>query len=315
MDLEQRIGRRLKLKDLQTLAAVCRAGSMSKAAGQLAMSQAAISKALLEMERSLGFAVLERSASGVEPTGAGRVLLERSRAVFDELSEGLREIEAFADPQRGHVRLATTEAMLGVVTQLVGHLAQSHPGITLDVVIGDTAGLLAQMRARELDLVLTRLLPSERSDDLSAQPLFDESMAVLASQAHPTARRRRLRLSDLMGERWTLSPPDLPLGQLVARIFAAEGLALPASTVTTVSIFLRLNLLHTGEFVTVLPQSIAAQSLVRPWIKVLPVQLPAPPGTIALLRLKRRKPSGATQTVWQATRDVVSSAIGSKPLR
>lgn len=305
METDQWIGRRLKLKDLQTLAAVCRAGSMSKAAIQLAMSQAAISKALLEMERALGFPVLERHASGVEPTVAGRVLLERSRAVFDELGEGLREIDAFADPGRGHVRLGTTEAMLGVVTQLVGHLSETHPGITLDVVIGDTAGLLDRMRARELDLVLTRLLPSERSDDLIAQPLFDESMAVLASQEHRMAKKRQLRLADLMDERWTLSPPELPLGQLVARIFAAEGLELPASAVMTVSIYLRLNLLHTGQFVTVLPRSIAAQSLVRSWIKVLPVALPAPPGKIALLRLQRRKPSGATQTVWSATRDVV----------
>jgi DNA-binding transcriptional LysR family regulator len=308
MELEQRIGRRLKLKDLHTLSAVCRAGSMSKAATQLAMSQAAVSKALLEMERSLGFAVLERSTSGVQPTAAGRVLLERSRAVFDELSEGLREIEAFADPQRGHVRLGTTEAMLGVVTHLASRLARTHPGITLDIVIGDTAGLLAQLRARELDLVLTRLLPSERSEDLGAQPLFDEVMAVLASQTHPVAKRRRLRLADLMDQRWTLSPPELPLGQLVARIFAAQGLPLPAANVMTVSIYLRLNLLHTGEFVTVLPRSIAAQPLVRTWIKLLPVELPAPPGTIALLKLKRRKPSGAAQTVWQITRDVVHAS-------
>jgi len=307
MKPDLRIGRRLKLKDLQTLAAVCDAGSMSKAAVQLAMSQAAVSKALLEMERSLGFEVLERSASGVEPTVAGRVLLERSRAVFDELGEGLREIEAFADPERGHVRLGTTEAMLGVVTQLVGRLAESHPGVTLDVVIGDTAGLLAQMRARELDLVLTRLLPTERSEDLTSQPLFDESMAVLASREHRSAKKRQVRLADLMDERWTLSPPELPLGQLVARTFAAEGLALPASAVMTVSIYLRLNLLHTGEFVTMLPRSIAAQSLVRPWIKVLPVPLPAPAGKIALLRLKRRKPSGATETVWSATREVTRS--------
>ena len=289
------------------MAAVCDAGSMSKAAVQLAMSQAAVSKALLEMERSLGFAVLERSASGVEPTVAGRVLLERSRAVFDELGEGLREIEAFADPGRGHVRLGTTEAMLGVVTQLVGRLAGLHPGVTLDVVIGDTAGLLAQLRARELDLVLTRLFPTERSEDLTSQPLFDESMAVLASREHRSAKKRQVRLADLMDERWTLSPPELPLGQLVARIFAAEGLALPASAVMTVSIYLRLNLLHTGNFVTMLPRSIAAQPLVRPWIKVLPVALPAPVGKIALLRLKRRKPSGATETVWSATREVTRS--------
>ena len=275
---------------------------MAKAAAQLAMSQAAVSKALLEMERSLGFAVLERSSQGVRATSAGLVLLERSRVVFDELAEGLREIDALADPARGHVRLGTTEAMIGFVTRAIDRMAPAYPGITLDIVLADTAALLAQLRRRELDVVLTRRLPDEPADDLEVQPLFQETLAVLASREHPVARRRRMRLADLLQERWTLSPPGLPLGQLVARAFAADGLSPPAGAVMAVSIYLRLNLLHTGHFLTMLPRSIAQQPLVRPWIKVLPVELQPPPGEIALLRLAQRKPSGALQTFWRVAR-------------
>jgi DNA-binding transcriptional LysR family regulator len=145
----------------------------------------------------------------------------------------------------------------------------------------------------------TRLLPSEPAQDLHVRPLFDEALAVLASREHPVARRRQLRLADLMAERWTLSPPELPLGQLVARAFAAEGLPLPQGAVITVSIFLRLNLLRGGRFVSVLPRSTARQVLVRSWIKVLPIPVHPPPGRIALMRLARRKASGALETFWQ----------------
>lgn len=307
MEWEQRVGRRLKLRDLQTLAAVCRAGSMAKAAVELAMSQAAVSKALQEMERSLGFPVLERSSKGVCATAAGQVLLDRSRVVFDEIAEGLREIHALADPGKGQVRVGTTEAMIGFVTGVVDSLVRTYPGITLDFALGDTAGLIAQLRNRDLDVVITRLLPAEPADDLTTEMLFREELVVLCSKEHPAARRRRVGLADLMDERWTLSPPELPLGRLVARVFAEKGLPLPSGVVTTVSIFLRLNLLHTAHFVTMLPRSTALQPLVRSWVKVLPVDLPAPPGSIALLRLAHRKPSGALETFWRAAVQSVST--------
>ncbi len=305
MDEEQRLGRRLKLKDLQTLAAVCEAGSMAKAAASLALSQAAISKALLEMERALGFPVLERSSRGVRATEAGRILLDRSLVVFDALAEGLREIHALSDPMSGHVRVGTTEAMIGFMTRVVDQLTPAYPRIGLEFVIGDTAGLIAQLRRRELDVVVTRLLPQEPADDLASESLFQEDLVVLASRDHPAARRRRLRLADLMSERWTLSPRHLPLGQLVAQAFSAQGLEQPTGAVTAVSIYLRLNLVHTGRFLTMLPASTALQPLVRPWIKVLAVDVPRPPGAISLLRLAQRKPSGALETFCRISRQAV----------
>ncbi len=91
--LEQRVMRRLKLRELRILTTVAQAGSMGKAATQLALSQPAISKAIAEMEYTLGVALLDRTPHGVEPTLYGRALLKWSAAVFDDLSQGVREIE------------------------------------------------------------------------------------------------------------------------------------------------------------------------------------------------------------------------------
>src|SRR5882672_7099736 len=95
---EQRLGRHLKLRDLNVLLTVARCGSMGKAAVQLCVSQPAISKTIADMEYALGVRLLDRGPQGVEPTIYGRALLKRSVAVFDELKQSVRDIESLGDP-------------------------------------------------------------------------------------------------------------------------------------------------------------------------------------------------------------------------
>jgi len=84
---------RLKLHELRILLAVAQAGSMAKAAAQLAISEPAVSRAISDMEHTLGVSLLDRNPKGVEPTPYGRSLIKRGVAVFDELRQGIKEIE------------------------------------------------------------------------------------------------------------------------------------------------------------------------------------------------------------------------------
>ena len=90
MQLADRIGRRLKLRELHILLAVAERGSMAKAAHDLAISQPVVSKTIADLEHTLGVRLLDRSRQGIEPTPYGRALLRRSFAAFDELREGAR---------------------------------------------------------------------------------------------------------------------------------------------------------------------------------------------------------------------------------
>ena len=102
MDWDRRIGKRIKLRDLHILQAAADAGSMVKAASNLAITQPAVSHAVAEMEHVLGVPLLERTPHGVTPTVYGRVLLECSRIVFNELRQGIDEIGSLADPSVGN---------------------------------------------------------------------------------------------------------------------------------------------------------------------------------------------------------------------
>src|SRR5215510_6603272 len=109
--LDERVIRRLKLRELRIFTAVAEARSMGKAATQLALSQPAVSKAIGEMEHTLGVSLLDRTPQGVEPTLYGRALLQWSAAVLDDLSQGVRAIGSLADPATGEVRIGSHEVM------------------------------------------------------------------------------------------------------------------------------------------------------------------------------------------------------------
>src|SRR5689334_19854079 len=130
MEWEDRVGRRLRLKDLPTLQVFAEVGSMAKASQRLAICQTAISKAVSDMEHTLGAPLLNRSARGVELTEHGRVLVERTRVIFDEVKQGIKEIEHLADPTQGEVKIGVIEPVTAVLSEIIRRLTRRYPRIT-----------------------------------------------------------------------------------------------------------------------------------------------------------------------------------------
>ena len=124
-DWEGRIGQRVKLRDLHILSAVVRWGSMAKAASHLAMSQSAVSEAIANLEDALGVRLLDRSAQGIQSTIYADALLKRGRVVFDELQQGIKDIEFLADPTTGEVRFGCPESVsAGLLPVVIDRLSR-----------------------------------------------------------------------------------------------------------------------------------------------------------------------------------------------
>jgi len=183
---------------------------MARAAEDLSISQPAISKAMADLEISLGVSLLHRSSRGVSITDCGRVLVRRSRAVFDEIRQGLVEIEHLSDPTRGEVRIGTGEAMTAFVSTIVDRASRQYPRMSYHVSVHDVTTLLRGLRDRDLDLVIARWTPSNSERDLVAEILFRDRLHVMAGIDHALAKRRtQLTLAELANERWAL-PGFLP---------------------------------------------------------------------------------------------------------
>src|SRR5262249_8574614 len=91
IDLDRRIGRRLRLRDLLVLSTVAECGSMAKAAADLGIAQPTVSEVIADLEHTYGVRLFDRGPRGVEPTIYGHALLKRSIAVFDEIKQSGRD--------------------------------------------------------------------------------------------------------------------------------------------------------------------------------------------------------------------------------
>lgn len=292
----ERIRRRLKLRDLHILRTVADAGSMGRAAKVLAMSQPAVSKGIADLEDAVGVPLLARSPLGVEPTSYGRVLLASSTAVFDDLTRGFREIEFLRDPSMGELEIGCWDPLAaGFAGAVIDRLSRRFSKVMFHVLQGDQVNLLRELRERRVELVLIPTLGVLLGADTVVEPLFDDHHVIIAAQTSKWARRRRLKIADLINESWVLAPANSIGGRYIDAAFQAAGVEPPRARVDTFSIPMHHHLLATGRYLTSLPRSVVLFAK-HMSLKALPVEWPAPAREVAIVTLRGRTLSPVAQT-------------------
>src|SRR5262245_13935370 len=306
MRWNDRIGRRIKLSDLHVLLAVAQSGSMAKAANELAISHPVVSRSISELEHTLGVRLLERNPRGIELTEFGRAMLNRSYAAFDELRQGVKDIEFLSDPTAGAVRIGTTPPLAAsFVSAVIDRLARRHPGIVVHVVAGGTGELQRRnLSERRVDLLIFRQVRAVADEHQSFERLFHSPYVVAAGAKNPWAGRRRVELAELMGESWVLPPPDDSYGPFVMDAFRAAGLQFPRAAVVSTAFEMIANLLRTGRYLAILPEFWLQFPEQHPFIRKLPVEFPITGAPIGLITLKNREPSPVTQRFIEVAREV-----------
>jgi DNA-binding transcriptional LysR family regulator len=310
--------RRLKLRDLHILLVVAMRGSMAKAAAELAISQPAVSRAIADMEEELGLRLLDRGRNGVEPTAYGRALIKRGVTIFDELTQGLQELEFLADPTVGDLRIGSSESVAaGLLPAVIDRFSRQHPGIRLNVSQAVlSTSKYRELRERSIDLLLGWIPTPFVEEDLLAERVFDDPSGVVAGRQSKWARSSKVTLSDLADEAWILPPPDTFPGSSAAKLFREVGLSMPRTPLTTLSIHLCCRLAATGRFITLLPSSIVRFGERDLSLKMLPVKLPRrPPVQIAVVRLRNRTLSPAAEKFIDCVREVSNSMVDKPRLR
>jgi DNA-binding transcriptional LysR family regulator len=311
MPWNDRVKRRLKLRDLDILMAVARTGSMGNAARRLHVSQPAISKAIGDLEFATGVRLLDRSRQGAEPTPYGLALLKRGVVVFDELRHGIQDIDFLADPTAGELRIGATEPIAAaIVAPVIERFNQQYPRMRFHVTSGDTeTQLYKNMLERDIELVISRIARPV-PENYSAETLFHDSLVVAAGADNPLTRRRRIQLAELMDEAWVLQPLDSFFGALVAEALRAAGLAAPRLAVNATSLNLRNEMLATGRFLTVVPGFSLRLPRKHPSLRALPVELPKMQHPVAIITLKERSLSRLAQVFIERVRKITKPLAG-----
>jgi DNA-binding transcriptional LysR family regulator len=312
MKWTDRIGRRVKLRDLHIALAVAEAGSMTRAAEDLAVSYPVVSKTISELEHTLGVKLFDRSIAGVEPTHYGRALLKSGVAVFDEMRKALQQIDSIKQPDAGELRIGSsivTDA--GLLPAIMERFSQDFPRAVVNVLAENIAiQQYDNLRDRKVELVFGRLPTPMTEPDLVAETLFDEPNIVVAGSESRWARRRNLTLADLIGEPWVLAQPGSLARSLHDEVFRMSGLEPPSAMVLTVSLHLYMRLIETGRWLGLVPASVMRFGGKQMRLKVLPVNVSSSPAPVGLITLKGRTLTPLAERFIECTRKVINSDTG-----
>lgn len=305
MTWTDRIGRRIKLSDLHVFLTVAQTGSMARAATQLSVSNPVVSRAVAQLEHALGVRLMDRSPKGIELTEFGRALALRSHGAFDELRQGVKDIEGLQDPTVGDVRIGTTPTLAAsFVSAVLIRLNRKYPRIRAQVIPGEAEPQIQLLEERHLDLLIHRRIEDVAAAKLDFEELFQSPYVIAAGSHNPLTRRRNVQLSALVDQPWVLPPLDRRFGGFLAAAFKAHDLPYPSALIITTALEMRANLLRTGRYLTMVPEFWLRFPDRHPYIKKIAVDLPRTGTPVGILSLNGRSCGAAGRQLSSVAREV-----------
>jgi len=189
----------MTLTELRYIVALARERHFGRAADTCSVSQPTLSVAVKKLEESLGVVLFERSTIEVRPTPIGAQVVAQAERVLAEAARVTEIASAGKDPLAGALRFGVIYTIAPwLLAPLVPLLKDRAPQMPLMIAEGYTEGLIAKLRASELDVLVVALPVSEPG--LVAQPVYEEAFRLLIPAAHAWAKLKSLRPEQLIDE-------------------------------------------------------------------------------------------------------------------
>ncbi|MEU5610783.1 LysR family transcriptional regulator [Streptomyces sparsogenes] len=220
----------MTLDDLRVFVAVCRAGSLSAVARELACTQSAVSQHVKRLERETGVSLLERLPRGVAPTAAGRVLCDAAAEGIAGLDVALRRLGDLVHGEGGSVRIATGGTTVRhFMAEAVVSFRRRYPKVSLEFQTESSSRrCFDALTAGHLDLAWVTLGAPVRG--VEQRPVVDLPWVLAVRAGDPLAARARIDVSDLAGVRLVRLPPNSISGGRLDAAFAELGIRTGSDT-------------------------------------------------------------------------------------
>ena len=175
----------MNVRDLLDVGVICETGSLRKAATVLGITQPTLGNRIAHLEDQLGAPLFDRSRGQSRPTDLALFIAGRAASLADGAQRLTREIQRVASGSTGLVRigLGPTPARL-LLASIVANINQRWPGISLEMVTGNTAQLADALLQRELDLLVCPPM-DVRHDAIASEPLLETDIVVVVGADHP----------------------------------------------------------------------------------------------------------------------------------
>jgi len=300
------LARHMELRHLRYFVAVAETENVTRAALKLHVSQPALSRQIRDLEDELGFALLERDAKSVRLTEAGRTFLTEAQAVLKRADEAVKTARNVATAGGElHVGYAPSPTAR-ILPPTLRAFQNEMPKVRVKLHDLTTEEMLAELRAKRLDLALLVKPARSMLRGLRFEPLLRDPMRLAVAPTHPLAHRRTVALSD------TASLPLIVYSrreypeyhEMLENLFASQKLRMRIAEEHDGGASL-IAAVEAGTGVAIVPASISCFSGVR--LKLLPLS-PEPEPVVVGAAWIEKQLSAPAQQFLECAREATSAA-------
>lgn len=298
----------MQLQQIFGFVTVVDCGSIRAAARRLGVSQPGLTKSLRQLEASLDTQLLQRGASGVTLTDAGKLFLVRARAVHAELKRAQDELLDLAGRRSGIVSIGVA-SMIGALLMpaTLQRFRMLRPDAEVRVVEGTQDSLLPLLREGGIDMAACLRMEADQTTGFSVRSLARVRPVVVGRKGHPLCGAKNL--TQLQDAQWAMIRPRGAMG-LLEQVFRNEGLQIPTSSVHCGTHGIQLAIVSGSDALAVMARQMLDQPPAKGLLEALPLRRPLP-----LLTLGLYKPADMPMTAVAADLATAFAAAARQVLR
>jgi DNA-binding transcriptional LysR family regulator len=286
---------KLRIRHLEIVLMVADQGGLSKAASQLNMTQSGLSRAIAEIEECVDGRLFERSAKGMVCTPLGLAMCRHASILLSDFGKAEADLAAVARGELGSLTVGCFAMFSGwPLADAVRGFRETHPQVALTIQMGTHERLIEDLDSGSLDVLISRYTSSLDPMIYRSISLLNDSVVLTCSIGHPLAASANPKLADCARYPWLTALPGGRIRRELDDMWRRHSLAPPAM-IGALSLEFGMAMLSSGEgnYVWMLPGSVAAALQARGALCVLPVDLQL--ATFPLAAIWRRDRSSTRQ--------------------
>ncbi|TKC92328.1 LysR family transcriptional regulator [Trinickia terrae] len=251
----------LNLREIRAFVTVAVAGSFTRAASRLHLSQPALTVQIRRLEETVGARLFDRNSRSVALTQTGRELLPLLQRSLDDMERVLRDARALGEGTSGTVRLACLPTFAAsALPDLIQAFRKRVPQAAFQIrdVVASSVNTL--VRNEEADIGLT----GGDAFDASLEVLYEgaDRLVVVCPKTHALARKRRVSISDVARSPLVLTAQGTSVRSVVDTALEDAG-CVPEIACEPTYMMTAVAMVRGGLGVTILPAT-AREVLAEP---------------------------------------------------
>jgi len=249
----------MEIRQLRYFLSVVREGSVGAAARTHFITQPAVSLQMRRLEEEVGETLFDRRGRRMVPTEMGRILTGHAEDVLRSLDALEGAVAGARGLESGHLRMGNIDAAsIYVLPEVYHEFHERYPGVTMEIVVGDTRALLDALGHGDVELATTTLPIDDES--LVANEIYHERLVAVADPQHPLCGRTRISPRQLTESGVITYPAGSTTRRLIESAFSARGHTLrPRMEISSPEAMKRLS--QAGLGVTILPRPVVADEV------------------------------------------------------